>query len=113
MVEDQREELIKAIAGCMGEYCLAEDFKEDSLSFTVVPDDNRAERVHQESAPNESREPGSQSVPLIECDLEDLPSAVVKDIGAHADVILEKYNIIQLENFTFCVMNSTKVTLSR
>ena len=43
------------------------------------------------------------SVPVSECDLEDLPSAVVKDIWARANIILERYNVIQLENSTFCV----------
>ena len=32
VVEDQRDELIKGIAGCLGEYRLAEDFKEKTVS---------------------------------------------------------------------------------
>jgi len=43
------------------------------------------------------------SIPISGCDLEDLPSAVVKDVWAQANIILEKYNVIQLENSIFCV----------
>ena len=43
------------------------------------------------------------SVPLSKCDLEGVLSAVIKDIWAQANIILDKYNVIQLENATFCV----------
>lgn len=114
MVEDQRDELIKAI-GCMGEYRVAEEFKEKAVSqsqWSQMTTEQRKEytkKVLHMMPENLGRrvqfavEDNCMSVPLSECNLEDLPSAVVKDIWAQANIILEKYNVIQLENSTFCV----------
>ena len=114
VVEDQRDELIKAI-GCMGEYRLAEEFKEKAVSpsqwsqMTTEQRKENTKKVLHMKPENLGRrvqfacEVNCMSVPVSECDLEDLPSAVVKDIWARANIILERYNVIQLENFTFCV----------
>ena len=114
VVEDQRDELIKAI-GCMGEYRLAEDFKEKTVSpskWSQMTTEQRKEYtkkvLHMKPQNLGARaqsacDVDSMSVPVSKCDLEDLPSAVVKDIWAQANIILEKYNVIKLENATFCV----------
>lgn len=109
VVEDQRDELIKAI-GCMGEYRLAEDFKEKAVSLskwsqmtTEQWKEYTKKVLHvkpQNLGPRAqfACDVDSMSVPVSKCDLEDLPSAVVKDIWAQANIILEKYNVIQLDN---------------
>ena len=40
---------------------------------------------------------------LSGCDLTELPRTVVKDIWAQANIILERYHVLALENATFCV----------
>lgn len=98
-----------------GKYRLAEDFKEKAVSpskWSQMTTEQRKEYtkkvLHMKP---QNLGPRAQfacdvdfmSVPVSKCDLEDQPSVVVKDIWAQANIILEKYNIIQLENATFCV----------
>lgn len=99
----------------MGEYRLADGFKKkavSSLQWSQMTTHQRQEYIkkvlHMQPddvpLPNGNEEITSQlSVPLSECDLTDVPTSVLKEVWTQAATILEKYNIIPLENDSYCV----------
>ena len=99
----------------MGEYRLADGFKKkavSSLQWSQMTTHQRQEYIkkvlHMQPdnvpLPNGNEEITSQlSVPLSECDLTDVPTSVLKEVWTQAATILEKYNIIPLENDSYCM----------